>query len=157
MRLVMAVSKDGWLARCHDDNMTWLGADDKAAFRLLTSTNGGHVGVGSKTAECMPPVLPGRSLLVLSTRSCARRWGSLDDFHRCYPGGSLIGGPTVALEALRKSYITEVHLCRSTRNAFPEHGNGAIPDRLTIELAALNWQIAMKTRFGDTVVECWRK
>lgn len=157
MKLIMGVSKDGYVARKTNDDMSWLGASDKAAFRILSSMNGGVVGVSRTTAACMPSELPGRSLLVLSTTSCALAWGSLLDFHRAYPGGHLLGGQGLALVALREGYIDEVQLCRSSRYAFPDMTNGAIPDRITMELYIQKFTKAMDTKFGDTTVECWRK
>lgn len=159
MKLVMAVSKDGWLARKEDDDMSWLGMADKAAFRILTSVDGGHVGVSLRTAGCMPSVLPGRSLYKLSTVSRAQAWGTLSEFHGAYPGGCLVGGPRLAMEALRLAYISEVHLCRSERYAFPDSAarDQAIPDRITLQLLAGGFQVKMETKFGDTKVECWRK
>lgn len=150
MKLIMAVSADGYVARKKDDDMSWLGAADKAAFRILTASGGGVVGVSHKTAVLMPDQLAGRSIVKLS-----RKDYSLDDFRYESPDSWLAGGQELALQAFSHGYLTEVHLCRSDRNAMPE--DSAIEDRITLYLLTHSWSVSVKTRINDTVVECWRK
>lgn len=104
MKLLMAVSSDGFLASGPDDRMQWTGVTDKAIFRLLTLTGGGNVFAGRKTAENMPS-LKGRTVHVLSK-------GGLSLADAAHSGAWLIGGPTVAAAALEAGYITQAVLCR---------------------------------------------
>ena len=66
LKLVMAVSKDGFVSLGTNDDMLWTGPDDKRAFRLLTSV-GGVLGAGRRTFEQLPR-LKGRRVICLSTR-----------------------------------------------------------------------------------------
>ncbi len=167
MRIVMAVSKDGYVARGPSDDMSWLGATDKAVFRILTGVNG-DVAVGRGTACYMPRELPGRSLVYLSSRGrqTGKSWGTLEQFHRLAKHGWLIGGPRLALLALEAGYVDEVHLCRSDRCAFPDtHEDDPIVDPITPWLTdhlctalptSSGWVLELETRLLDVTVECWR-
>lgn len=156
MKLLMAVSKDGFVARSSDDDMSWLGAIDKAVFRILTGV-GGVVGCSLKTAKLMPKQLPGRQIVHISR--CYRPeilTYSLAEFNRYYPGAWLIGGPTLAIAALANGYIKEVHLCRSDRQAFP--APDGIPDFITDRLRhTVGFDLEMKSHVLDVTVECWKK
>ena len=160
MRLILAVSKDGYLAREKNDRMDWLGSTDKAVFRILTGV-GGKCAVGSETAECMPKTLPGRELTVLS-----RRGVSLVEFANANPDGWLLGGPTLAMMALENDLLSEVHICRSDRKAFPDcMVAGAIGDCVTRFLQANQrfpgvttwWHLGLETPVGDLKVERWKR
>lgn len=151
MKLVLGISRDGYIARSANDDMRWLGANDKAAFKLLTSTGGGVLGVSKKTALCMPNSLPGRRLIKLS-----RNGITLVKFNNLFPSGWLIGGQTLALEAIDCGYLTEIYLCRSDRFAFPCQDDKPIADRVTSRLRP-GWSVCVTTHFGDTSVECWRR
>lgn len=107
----MAVSKDGFLAAGPDDAMRWTGITDKAIFRLLTLTSDQPILVGRRTAGMLPR-LHGRSIQMISRHN--GRGLSLVDAAAKYPGAWLIGGPTVALEALKANLVTQVVLCRVT-------------------------------------------
>jgi dihydrofolate reductase len=107
MKILMAVSSDGFLASGPDDNMRWTGVMDKAIFRLLTLSSGLPLLAGRKTA-IMLPSLPGRVVIALS-----RSYLTLEKAEAAYPGSWLIGGPTVALEALQLGLVTTVVLCRT--------------------------------------------
>jgi hypothetical protein len=107
----MAVSKDGWFCRAPEDRLEWLGREDMALFRVLTSSDGGVCLVGSRTRALMPAELPGRTLYTINRTHL-----------RCFkPGqpGWLLGGPTVAHAALDAGLVTEAHICHSDRHAFP--------------------------------------
>ena len=95
MRLLMAVSADGFLARGPDDDMSWTGQTDKKLFRLLTLVDPLLL-AGATTAKLLPK-LPGRTVVPLSRRGLA-----LSDMQSV--DGWLIGGPTVAQEALRLAW-----------------------------------------------------
>jgi len=151
MKLIMAISQDNCVARSPQDDMSWLGASDKAAFRLLTGV-GGVLGVSARTANFMPPKLTGRKLVVLSHHTM-----DLTTFHTRHPDAWLLGGQTLALSALELGFVTEAHLCRSTRYAFPHTADDPSYDMLTSSLKVYGFTMVLKTPVGDTVVENWRK
>ena len=175
MRILMAVSRDGYVARSHDDRMDWLGKEDKALFRALTSV-GGMCAVGKTTAAVMPAVLAGRTLVrvVRAIRGdSSDRADPFEDFcatlkrlRRMEKGGApewwLIGGQTIALAALAEGYVSEVHLCHSDRCAYPAPGVGqrdALTPRLTDGFPGYpRFSEAMRTSFGHNEVHhvVWR-
>ena len=163
MRLILGVSADGYLAREKKDRMDWLGPTDKAVFRILTGV-GGQCGVSVKTAAFMPKTLPGRQMQMLSRQGdeCM----TLLEFSNLHPDGWLLGGPTLAKAALEMDLVTEVHLCRSSRKAFPEPMvAGAIGDFITPWLKAHQrftgartwWHFELETPIGDLKVERWKR
>lgn len=112
LKLIMAVSADGYLCRGPDDRMGWTGTDDKRLFRLLT-TLGGRVLLAGKTTAAMLPPLPGRTVIPLTRERSGQEGITLEEAVMSYPDAWLIGGPTVALEALRQQLVDEVVLCWS--------------------------------------------
>ena len=189
LKLVMATTADGVTALGPDDPMDWTGSDDKRAFRLLTSV-GGVLGAGRRTFERLP-VLKGRVVRCLSTRKgyvnnaearIALEAGpvlgemkvsdaayvqtiTLGSFAHQHPDGWLIGGQTVALEALAIGLIGEVFMCRS-----PMSVNDMVPhmrtgdtfwpqrDQITPRLRHNEaWKQTDTCRIGDTVIEVWRR
>jgi dihydrofolate reductase len=108
-RLLLAVSLDGFLARGPKDDMKWTCPTDKAIFRLLT-LSGGNLLAGRATAEQLPN-LGGRKVVVLSRQHCQgitlqeAAWSNRDAW--------LIGGPTVAEEALRLNLVERAFICNS--------------------------------------------
>lgn len=110
MRLLLAVSADGFLAKGPDDDMRWTGPIDKAIFRLLTLSNGNDVLLaGSRTFDQMPK-LPGRQMERLSRGPGGLSLGYASS---AYLDAWLIGGPEVALAALRDQEISRAFLCIS--------------------------------------------
>ena len=153
LKLVMAVSDDGFVARGPTDDMSWTPPADKEVFRLLTGV-GGVVGVGHNTARHMPGKLSGRRLHVLSTSPL---FGvGLGAFAHDNPGAWLAGGQTIAKEALTMGFLDEVHLCRNQ----VELGEGR-RDLITpwLQAAGSGWHLEMSTRlgFGGVEVEVWRR
>lgn len=119
MRLLLASSADGYLARGPEDDMKWTGPIDKAVFRLLTLSNGNDVLLaGSRTFDQMPK-LPGRTMERLSRKGedgTADSWKegtSLEAAAACWPDAWLIGGPTVAREALQLGLVRRAFICVS--------------------------------------------
>lgn len=171
MRAIMAVSADGYVARHPKDDMSWLGRDDKAAFRILTGV-GGLMACGRNTYECLPLEMrllatdgcsaDGRRLRVLSGRDNDGAVETpLERFAREFPHAWLIGGQSIVIDAMVRGLVDEFHLCRSDRKAFPCSGEG-VSDRITTRLRFWNdrnglGQPDMRTRFGDTTVELWRR
>lgn len=183
LKLVMATTADGIMALGPDDPMDWTGSDDKRAFRLLTSV-GGVLGAGRRTFERLP-VLKGRTVRCISTRrgyvenAEARRvldisrsgpeaisetaayeqTISLGAFSHQYPDGWLIGGRTVALEALAIGLIGEVFMCRAPIEL------RAMADIRTVQVDTISqrlryndaWKQTDTCRIGKTVIEVWRR
>ncbi len=142
MRLLMAVSADGFLCRGPTDDMMWTGSMDKRLFRVLTGV-GRVCAAGSTTRDVMRD-LPGRTLFELS-----RGGYTLEDFARDHPNGWLLGGPTVAEAALRAKLLDEVHLswiC-DVRLGSGVAADSVFKDHLTDKY--------MSTTFGDVVLECY--
>lgn len=153
MRLILGISKDGYLARCKNDDMQWLGATDKAIFRILTGVSG-LLFTSLKTAESMPTQLAGRRLEAVSTRN---DYPSLDEVAQRFPDAWLIGGPSLARVALKEDLIDEAHLCISDRFAFPDPATPyAIPDYITPLLTEdPRWKMTMKTTINEVTVQKW--
>ncbi|ALH23649.1 putative dihydrofolate reductase [Pseudomonas phage PaMx28] len=107
MKLILAVSRDGFLASGPDDDMRWTGPADKYAFRLLTLSDGEPLLAGKQTARLMPP-LPGRDIVHLSRSTLP-----LDMAGRLMREAWLIGGPTVAMEALRLGLVHRAFIHRT--------------------------------------------
>lgn len=148
----MAVSRDGYLARERNDRMQWLGPADKAVFRVLTGVDGGHCLVSARTYGDMPEAIEGRTMHLVS-----RRGLTLEEAAHRFPRAWLLGGPTLAMAAIDAGLVTEAHLCRSDRMAFPyPMMAGSIPDFLTRRLEDERWRVIMKTRVLDVTVELWR-
>lgn len=120
MRLVLAVSADGFLAKDSTDDMKWTGPLDKAVFRLLTlSDNNPLLLAGRVTYDQMPP-LPGRRMVKLSRSPTVTNENdliistNLDRAAALWQSKAwLIGGPGVAMEALKKGYVTRAFICES--------------------------------------------
>lgn len=171
----MAVSRDGYVARSPEDDMSWLGKTDKAIFRILTGV-GQECAISAWSCHLIPGNegrLPGRSLHPLSREGFHHAdeengklgaWGTLDEFYNAHPDGWLLGGQALAIDALEARYVDEVHLCRSDRSAFPDP-KLAMADELTGWLRARPfrpgreewWANDMNTIINDVRVECWRR
>ena len=108
MRLIMAISADGFVARDDRDDMSWTGQRDKWAFRLLTSV-GGRCVAGSTTANLLP-TLPGRTVQAISSVGMG-----LDSayFKHGFEDAWLLGGQTLAVSAFQRGYIDEAFICYS--------------------------------------------
>lgn len=158
MKLIMAVSADGFVSRCPDDDMSWTGMFDKGVFRMLTSV-GGDIACGSKSWKLMPKVLPGRRLKCISNDPF--KGIKLHEFNSGTQGqGWLIGGQTVALSALNIGcYIHQAYICRSARKCFPVQGGEAYRLDKHLNESSSNyptkWRRDMCIAHGDTVVEVW--
>lgn len=110
MKLLLASSADGYLARGLEDDMKWTGKTDKAIFRLLTLSNDNDVLLaGSRTFDQMP-VLPGRRIERLSR---GPNGISLAEADARWPSAWLIGGPEVSVAALRLGLVTRAFICVS--------------------------------------------
>jgi dihydrofolate reductase len=109
-KLLLAVSADGFLARGPLDDMAWTGRDDKAVFRLLTTTHKGPLLAGRRTAELLPR-LDGREVQVISRdRNAGYTLQEASWMHR---DAWLIGGPTVAREALEANLVELAVICQA--------------------------------------------
>lgn len=111
MKLIMAISKDGFIARSEDDDMSWTPAEDKKIFKLLTLVGKHPLCAGRKTVDLMPDLFK-RPVTALSQSPLFGK--DLETFAHFHPDAWLIGGQSVALEAIRLGLIHEVVLCMST-------------------------------------------
>jgi dihydrofolate reductase len=102
MRLLMAVSKDGFLAKSPEDDMQWTGSTDKKLFWLLTQFEHGPLLISEKSAAQMP-TLPGRQIVKLSSSN--RKLLSLEQAAAWFEHGLLLGGPTLARTAISMGLI----------------------------------------------------
>lgn len=161
LRSIIAVSKDGYMTRKVDDDMQWLGQTDKKIFRLLTASSG-IIATSKKTAALMPKALDGRRLFTLSREFQGTEDGVIRDlkwFYRNFGSHQawLIGGQELLLVALKERYIGEVHICRSSRNAYPPSHYKSIKDKVSDFLEKdTRWYKTMETWFLDVQVHCWR-
>lgn len=157
MRLIMGMSSDGYVAARPDDEMTWLGPDDKTAFRLLTNV-GGECFVSRKTRALMPAELPGRKLWVVTREPAAEDECDLEWAHQRGPDGWLLGGQHLALVALGLGYVEEAHLCVSGVECPNPVG---LPDRRVADMVSTMVHASMKpvaeNRVGLTLVRTFRK
>lgn len=156
MKLIMGMSSDGYVAREPDDCMDWLGSDDKAAFRILTSV-GGDCFVSRKTRLLMPVTLPGRTLYTVTREPDGEDELTLQDAAQRFPEGWLLGGQHLALVALRTTLIDEAHLCVSGAECLNPIG---LPDRRIADLVSpmvrSNLRLEATNRFGMTTVMTYR-
>lgn len=105
-RVLMAISRDGYLAKNADDDMKWTGATDKALFRILTFASPTLL-AGRKTAEMMPP-LKGREIISISRDS--EKGLSLQQAAAQHPNAWLIGGGSVVKAALDAGLVDYIYL-----------------------------------------------
>lgn len=108
LKLVMAVSADGFVAKGPRDDMRWTGHLDKQLFKLLTVSHPVLL-VGRKTFEVMPK-LPWRRVVPLSRDPTLGV--TLEQAVSLYPGAWLGGGAEVAETALRAGLVETTYLCR---------------------------------------------
>lgn len=120
MKLILAVSADGYLCKGPEDDMKWTGELDKFIFKLLTLSDGATLLAGSTTFSQLP-LLPGRKVVRISRGQYPGAL-SLPMAHQAYPDGWLLGGPTVAQAALRQGYVNRAYLCQN-----PNDLHGGIP------------------------------
>jgi dihydrofolate reductase len=108
LKLLMAVSADGFVARGENDDMRWTGPADKFLFKLLTTASDQVLLAGSTTYDQMPP-LPHRKLVRLTRKPCGLTLRQAAHF---YGEAWLIGGPTIALEALSLGLVERAYISR---------------------------------------------
>jgi dihydrofolate reductase len=183
LKLIMAVSADGYLADGPDDDMSWTGKLDKLVFKLLTSV-GGPLGAGRRTFMSLPN-LPGRELVCLTSRTghdlfvhkpnfkpallgpekptavpkdaavVAHRLMTLRKFERCCSGGWLIGGPETAAAAVDMGLVAEAVMCHGSVQL-----GGGIPDRLSPLFEEAKWlRTELRVSMGDATLTTvfWKK
>ena len=180
MKLIMAVSGDGFVAKGPDDDMSWTGPIDKAVFKLLTSTSD-VLAVSAKSLEMMPKQLPGRGrIYALSTDP--RRGIQLEDFAAMFPDAWLLGGQDLALYAMKNGFVDKAYLCRAMTSMLVAAGpnlfatdpsedppedleDTRIPDKLTdyftrrryVKGRGSWWDEAMRVKLDDLLVEVWER
>lgn len=110
LKLIMAVSNDGFTARGPTDNMRWTGFSDKQAFKLLMSTHPILL-VGRQTHDVMP-ALPYRRVVCISRNP--DKGLSLGQAMTEFPDAWLGGGTKVAVAALEAGLVGLAYICRSS-------------------------------------------
>ncbi len=177
MRLILAVSHDGYLAQGLEDDMSWTTPTDKKVFRLLTQV-GGVCGVGYASRRLMPGRLEGRKLVsitqdgrrVLNYHPTPSTHGPYDPvpdwaavepsmtlgaFAHAHPDGWLLGGPRLALEAMSLRMVDQAFMCR-----VPMRLGGGLPDLITPRLQASDgaeWSLSQSIVLDEVVVDCWSR
>lgn len=141
MKLIMAVSSDGYLCDGPEDDMSWTGPLDKALFRALTSV-GGLCAVGQATYGLMPPLV-GRQLIPLSSMGY-----QLGRLHTEHPDAWLLGGPTLGRLALLAGFVTEFHL-NTIHDT--ELGHGMHLCNMLGTARRTDWKPAIQTTFGNAL------
>ena len=151
MKLIMACSADGYLAKSSNDNMRWTEGDDKKVFKLLTM--GENMGAGSNTYALMKDLkLPGRRLTKISRYDGI----SLEDF--AARNKTLIGGATIARAAFNRNMIDIAYICRSYKLLGPEMTE---QDRLSFAIEETGLQAKMKyidsISFDRVIIEIYKR
>ena len=91
---------------------------------------------------------------------------TLVEFANGYPDGWLLGGPTLAMAALEMDLLSEVHICRSSRYAYPDCMRaGVIGDCVTRYLKANQrfpgaktwWHLGLETPIVDLKGGRWKR
>lgn len=163
MRLIMAISRNGYVSRGPTDTMTWTGPTDKAVFKLLTSTED-VLAASAQTLEYMPSALPGRGkVFALSTNPM--RGVALEDLAPAAPNAWLLGGQTIGLHAMRNGFVDQVYLCLNPAvidtEEFPEAQADMLRPYLESRQEAAGrgawWERSLRVTLGDIMVEYWRR
>lgn len=130
LKMVMAVSKEGYVARGPRDNMAWTGSLDKALFRLLTLSDP-VVGMSKRTLDLLPGKqwekgLPGREVVELS------RFGTtVEKFALDHPGAWLAAGPSLGIAAIEAGVVKRVFMCHLRHMSIGVLDAKAIRDPIT--------------------------
>jgi len=163
LNAILAVGRDGFMARSQDDDMRWTGQTDKAIFKLLTSV-GQVIGLSNRTADLLPPAgLPGRHIARLS-----RQPGhyTLEDFAENNPGAWLGGGYALTTAALELNLVRAVFICHLDRDCCGPKGRvaypGALEDPTRLYLTGqtglrLKWKLENTVHLGDVTVAIHRR
>lgn len=125
LNLIMAVGRDGYMARSYEDPMQWTGATDKAIFKLLTSV-GQVVGMSNRSADLLPP----KGLVDRTVVRISRTGLTLSGFAENYPGAWLGAGFTLATQALEHNYLGAAFICHLDRDCYGPAGKKAYPEAL---------------------------
>jgi len=156
MKLIMAVSSDGFVARGEDDDMSWTGSMDKAVFKLLTTTND-VLAVSAKSLQYMPKSLPGRGRIYgLSTQP--GKGVALEDLAPVAPDAWLLGGQELGMFAMKNGFVNKAYICIS-----PARIEAGIEDKLQPYFERRRyskgrgswWDRSMRVKFGDVMVDVW--
>lgn len=161
LNLVLAVGRDGFMARSPEDNMQWTGAMDKSIFKLLTSV-GQVVGMSNRSADLLPSKgLVGRTVVRLS-----RSGLTLSGFAENYPGAWLGSGYNLTQQALAQDYVRSVFICHLDRDCCGPKGRAAYPQAMEdptrryitgMTGAQRGWHLEHTIHLGDVAVAVHRR
>lgn len=161
LNLVLAVGRDGFMARSFEDKMQWTGATDKAIFKLLTSV-GQVVGMSNRSANLLPSKgLVGRTVVRISRTGLL-----LHDFAESYPGAWLGSGYNLTQQALEQNLVRSIFLCHLDRDCCGPAGRVAYPHALEdptrryitgMAGAQRGWSLEHTIHLGDVAVAVHRR
>lgn len=156
LKLIMAVGRDGYMARSPSDTMTWTGRTDKTIFKLLTSV-GGEIGMSRRSAKLLPPEgLPGRKVIQLS-----RADTPLGYFASCFPDAWLGAGQELADLAFEQELLGSAYICHIDRDCCGGNGLKSYPHALVDptrkylyggEARRLGWHLDHTLSIGEVTV-----
>lgn len=158
MKLLMAISKDGFVCKDENDDMSWTSKTDKKIFRLLTQTDGHgpylpQLFCGYKTGKLLPK-LKNRQINIIEDW-VEFGFGYIDDngafnaVDTCLEDGHLIGGQKTALKAFERILIHKAYICRSE----VELGDG-VKDKIT-PILKKRFSLSDTIKINDVTVEIW--
>lgn len=161
LNLILAVGRDGFMARSYEDPMQWTGQTDKAVFKLLTSV-GQVVGMSNRSADLLPPKgLVGRTVVRISRTGLL-----LHEFAERYPGSWLGAGSTLTRQALEHNYVGAAYICHLDRDCCGPAGRAAYPHALEdptrlyltgMQGAHRGWRQEHTIKIGDVTVAVHRR
>ena len=134
MKAIFVESKNGYLAKGPEDDMTWTPSLDKKIFKLLTYVYGGVCVVSPHTYQLLP-----KKMLYEGDRRfiIAEKYGprSLYNLNKAYPDAVLIGGPKF-LKAAYDAKVIDTFIVTTTENVIKNNSryeNPFIDELLLIE------------------------
>lgn len=135
MKAIFVESKNGYLAKGADDDMSWTPSLDKKLFKLLTYVYGGVCVVSLNTYQLLP-----KKMLFDENRKfiIAEKWGpcSLYNLNKSYPNAVLIGGPKF-LRAAYEAKVIDTFIVTTTENTIKNNSryeNPFIDELLNLEV-----------------------
>lgn len=179
MKAIMAISKDGFVCKDKDDDMSWTSKTDKKIFRLLTQVSLGGISTdpsgknrlfcGYNTGQTMKDVkLNNRILKSVHTNSLfghrivfytetLSEDGSFDiidyriDELKTGDNAWIIGGQKTIMQALNNNILEQVFICRSDVKI-----HKGVKDEITPTLMSL-FNLSDTIKINDVSVEIWNR
>ena len=135
MKAIFVESKNGYLAKGADDDMSWTPSLDKKLFKLLTYAYGGVCVVSLNTYQLLPKkMLFDENRKFIIAEKCGPR--SLYNLNKAYPNAVLIGGPKF-LRAAYEAKVIDTFIVTTTENTIKNNSryeNPFIDELLNLEV-----------------------